>query len=183
MMPAASDKGSTHPWTQGLGKLVGLIGAGSLGMMILVTLADVLGRNLFRPVPGASEIISFLLGVSLFAGLCLITLRQTHIVVGMFADRLPGPLRTAERWFTQVLTLLCMGLIAYMTLSQARMLWTSDYLTSYLELRLAWVVYVMGALAVLAAVAAVLILPAPRWRGAPRAKERVMVSEAKEVTP
>jgi TRAP-type C4-dicarboxylate transport system permease small subunit len=182
MMPAANDKGTGGPLTQGLRKAVGFVGACSLGSMILVTLADVLGRNLFRPVPGASEIISFLLGVSLFAGLCLITLRQTHIVVGMFADRLPGPLRTAERWFTQVLMLLCVGLIAYMTLSQARMLWTSDYLTSYLEIRLAWVVYVMGALAVLAAVAAVLILPAPRWRGAPRAQQRVLNTEVKEVT-
>ncbi|VCU70412.1 Tripartite ATP-independent periplasmic transporters, DctQ component [Pigmentiphaga humi] len=144
---------------RGLSRFAAAVGGTSLAAMILVTFVDVLGRNFYKPLPGASEIVSFLLGIMFFAGLSLVTLERAHISVGVLAEKLPGPLRRVEQVFTWAGSVLCCGLFAWMAVRSSVTLWTTDYLTSYLEIRLAWVVFGMAALAILAVPAALYVRP------------------------
>ena len=74
-------------------RCVGTIAAISLWILVLLTFADVFGRDvLSAPVAGAYEITEFLMGVIIFAALPAATLNREHIVVDLFDALTP-------RWF------------------------------------------------------------------------------------
>ena len=56
----------------------------SLGLMLFLTFVDVMGRYVFgAPVRGALEVTEILMGLLIFAGLPIVTLRREHIVLGL----------------------------------------------------------------------------------------------------
>lgn len=70
-----------------------LVGALGLVVMVLVTLADIVGRAaLHLPVPGVVEIVELALACATFAGIALAFLRGEHVTVDLL-DRAPRPLR------------------------------------------------------------------------------------------
>ena len=70
---------------------VSWIGAGALVLMILVVVANVVGRYLFRkPVLGAVEIVGLLTVVVVFCVLAFTEAKGAHIVVDLFVSRLHG---------------------------------------------------------------------------------------------
>lgn len=77
--------------------------AASLLAMMILTFVDVVGRYAFRaPIFGSSEMISYLLAVTVFAGLAVVTGERNHVTIALFegwrADRLAG---TVRRMFAQ----------------------------------------------------------------------------------
>jgi TRAP-type C4-dicarboxylate transport system permease small subunit len=123
--------------------------------MIALTFVDVLGRQFLSAVPGASEIISMLLGLSFYAGMSLVTRERAHIVVGLAVGRYPPLWRAVETVITRIVSALAMALIAWFVLSNARKLLASQSLTEYLSFKVGYLVYCMGALTVIAALWAV----------------------------
>ena len=56
-----------------------------LFLMMGITFVDVLGRYVFNaPIFGAAEMIQFLLAVTVFSGLVLASLQDSHIAVTIF---------------------------------------------------------------------------------------------------
>ncbi|MGZ0247129.1 MAG: TRAP transporter small permease, partial [Alphaproteobacteria bacterium] len=50
-----------------------------------VTVVDVTGRYAFNsPIPGGVEVIEFLLGLTIFSALPLVTVKRSHITVELF---------------------------------------------------------------------------------------------------
>jgi TRAP-type C4-dicarboxylate transport system permease small subunit len=64
-----------------------------LSAMTLVTVADVIGRNFNRPVPGANEIIGLMLVVVIACGVGFTQKQGQHIAVSVVTDTLPLQLR------------------------------------------------------------------------------------------
>jgi TRAP-type C4-dicarboxylate transport system permease small subunit len=70
---------------------VSWVGAGALVLMIMVVVANVVGRYLFRkPVLGAVEIVGLLTVVVVFCVLAFTEAKGAHIVVDILVSRLHG---------------------------------------------------------------------------------------------
>lgn len=131
-----------------------IIACVALTAMVALTFVDVVGRQFHSAVPGASEIISMLLGISFFAGMSMVARENAHILVGIAVDRYPPALRAVEGLVTRVVSALSMALIAWLTFSQARKLSAAQSLTEFLSFKLAYLAYLMAALAGIATIQA-----------------------------
>jgi TRAP-type C4-dicarboxylate transport system permease small subunit len=70
---------------------VSWVGAGALVLMVLVVVANVVGRYLFRkPVLGAVEMVGLLTVVLVFCVLAFTESKRAHIVVDIVVSRLRG---------------------------------------------------------------------------------------------
>lgn len=95
-----------------LSALEHLMGVVVFAMMIL-TFVDVVGRYLLnKPLPGAAEIISFLLAISLFAGLAAVSGESRHITVTLFQAPLDRRMKRLRTSIVRVFSFLTMLLIA-----------------------------------------------------------------------
>lgn len=99
--------------------MLGLIAGLALLAMMLLTLVDVIGRYGFkRSVFGASEMIEYLMVLSVFAGIALITHRGDHIAVSLFE----GPIqRFAPRLQIHAIRLFSLGCYGVLTWQLWRM--------------------------------------------------------------
>lgn len=128
--------------------LLSAIAAALLFGMAALTFVDVMGRYVFNaPVPGAFEIIEFMLALLIFAGLPLVTLDNGHITVGVL-----------DHWFGRVAievkqvvifttSAAALGFIAERMYSQAVGMTESQRVTGFLELETAPAVFAMSLLA------------------------------------
>jgi TRAP-type C4-dicarboxylate transport system permease small subunit len=70
---------------------VSWVGAGALVLMVLIVVANVVGRYLFRnPVLGAVEMVGLLTVILVFCVLAFTESNGAHIVVDIFVSRLHG---------------------------------------------------------------------------------------------
>ena len=70
---------------------VSWVGAGALVLMVLVVVANVMGRYLFKkPVLGAVEMVGLLTVVVVFCVVAFTEAKGAHIVVDIFVSRLHG---------------------------------------------------------------------------------------------
>ena len=85
----------------------------SVFVMMILTFVDVIGRYLLnKPVPGAAELISFLLAVSLFAGLAIVSGENRHITVTLFQSVLDRRMQRLRIIIVRAFSILTMALIA-----------------------------------------------------------------------
>jgi TRAP-type C4-dicarboxylate transport system permease small subunit len=81
--------------------------------MMMLTFVDVIGRYLLnKPVPGAAEFVSFLLAVSLFAGIAIVSGENRHIAVTLFQPMLDRRMKRLRITIVRVFSVLTMALIA-----------------------------------------------------------------------
>ncbi len=74
-----------------LSHFIGNIGAGLIGAMMLLTVADIVGRLTFnQPVYGALEVSEYMLVVVVFFSAAHCEFTRGHVTIGLFIDRL-GP--------------------------------------------------------------------------------------------
>ena len=92
----------------------------AVAMMFLVS-ADVAGRGIFgSPITGTVEIASaYCMTAIAFLPLGLITLRQEHITVGVFTERLSERVRSALDIFAAIVTLAYTCAVTYQALVMA----------------------------------------------------------------
>jgi TRAP-type C4-dicarboxylate transport system permease small subunit len=123
------------------------IAAVLLFSMMALTFADVLGRYVFiAPIPGAFEVIEFMLALLIFAGLPLVTFDNAHITVSIL-DGLFGP---RALWIKQFVILLAsavaVGFIAERMWAQATDMVEAETITGFLEMEIAPIIYAMSLL-------------------------------------
>jgi TRAP-type C4-dicarboxylate transport system permease small subunit len=97
-------RGVDRTWS-GIGLLLQLIGVFAVFAMFLVTLGDVVGRAVWRPVPGAVEIISFLGGICIALAVPRSSQENCHVIVDMILPRMPRGFRIFMRILTRLLAL------------------------------------------------------------------------------
>lgn len=130
-------------------------------LMMFVTFSDVIGRYFFNsPISGATEIISFLLGLTIFSAFPLVTRDRNHITVGLFERFFYGKVRYFQRLLVLFITMGIVVFVAFLMFDQALTMYFDGALTEYLDLPEAPIVFVFCGLVVLAA----LIFSAVIWR-------------------
>ena len=128
-----------------------------LAVMMLLTFVDVVGRYLFgAPIFGASEMISTMLALVIFAGLGIANARDKHIVVELFDARVRAMSPRVYDVAVQGLSLFVMCLIVYVLFEAAVHASAVNSRTIVLEWSLAWIFGIVAALAALSVVCQIL---------------------------
>ena len=111
--------------------------AATVGSMMLLTFADVIGRYVFNsPIMGAYEITEILMGLMIFGGLPLVSRARGHITVDFLAAALPPRLRAVQTVFLDLMCSLIAGVLAWRTcLYAGRMVQAGE---TTLELKISW---------------------------------------------
>jgi len=124
-----------------------------LFLMMAMTFSDVIGRYFFNsPVSGATEIISFLLGLTVFSAFPLVTLNRSHITVGLLEQFFHGRIRYFQRLFVLLVTIGVVAFVAWLMFDQARGMYEDGTLTEYLDLPEAPIVFACAILTTLATI-------------------------------
>ena len=140
-----------------------LVFLASLQMVLLagLTFVDVVGRYLFnRPINGAQEIASILLGLTIFTALPAITMRENHITVDILRSLFRGRVDHLRRVLVVLATGGAFATLAYVLYRQAGKLAFMEMRTPHLHLRQDLIVYGLFALMVLT----VILLVRPFYR-------------------
>ncbi len=115
--------------------------------MMALTFADVVARYFFNsPIYGASEIIAFMLGLTIFTAFPLVTKDRVHITVGMFENFYKGPVRFVQRLAVLIGTLVFLGLVGLLLWDQGYGMYEAQYLSQYLDVPQAPVVLALAGL-------------------------------------
>jgi TRAP-type C4-dicarboxylate transport system permease small subunit len=92
------------------------VGLAALVGMVLIALIDVIGSEGFQwPLPGSTEITSFLLVIAIAAGLAFSQIAGRHIRVGFLIDKLPRRGKIVLELFSSVLGLGLFAMIGWVT--------------------------------------------------------------------
>lgn len=163
-------------------RLLGPIAALCLFGMMALTFTGVVARYFFdRPIAGAEEIQSFLLGFVVFGGIPLVTYHQRHIAVRSFAALLRGRALFVQRVFVLALTGIGFAFMGYLLLLQALQLQEEGTLSTFLNVPEAPFTYVFaGLMAVAALVAFALLVALLRGRQLAEAYEPTEVALSRD---
>lgn len=119
--------------------------------MMVLTFADVVGRYIFSaPIPGAFEIIEFIMALVIFCGLPLVTILGGHITVSLLDGLVPNRLVWYQRLFIYLFSI---GVAVFLTATlwnQAAVLRESEMATVFLDLPLAPLVTIIAVLSAVA---------------------------------
>jgi TRAP-type C4-dicarboxylate transport system permease small subunit len=141
--------------------------------MMALTFVDVLGRYLLnRPLPGAYEMIAFMMPLMIFAILPRVCYREDHVTVDLLEGLTPSSWR---RWQGSAVSLLgatVIGVLAWRLFVQAVDNGRNDEVSTEHLWPLSIFGYFMAAMSVLASVS-LLVVAVQHWRGTrPAAGER-----------
>jgi TRAP-type transport system small permease protein len=140
-------------------RVLAAVAAASLFLMMALTFVEVVARYfLGTPLSGAEEIKSFLLGITIFSALPLVTWQQRHIAVRSLAALLKGRALSVQRVVVLAGAVAGLSFISYLLADQTRAMAADGTLTAYLDLPEAPIVAVFAALAAFAAFLAATLL-------------------------
>ncbi len=123
--------------------LLGIVSLSVFGMMALV-FANVFSRYLLnQPIAGAEEVIKFLMGLTIFGGLPIVTWNRNHIVVSLFEEFFRGAAKQAQVVFVTLCSMTALGLICYLMYQQGVLHAEARQITNYLGWPLAPIAYAM----------------------------------------
>jgi TRAP-type C4-dicarboxylate transport system permease small subunit len=140
-------------WRRHADALLGAAASAVLLAMMLLTVADVVGRYVFRrPVRGAFEVTELMLVVLIFAGLPLVSFADEHAVMD-FIDRVLGPrARRRLQRAVQAVNTAFMFLLAWLVWRKADRIWGYRDATDVLRIVYGPFVYFMAVTLALAGV-------------------------------
>jgi TRAP-type C4-dicarboxylate transport system permease small subunit len=135
-----------NSWRTTVARLCGWLAAFFLAAMMLLTVADVVGRKLFgRPIHGTYELVELLLTWTFFLALPAVFLRDAHIVVDVIDSRLPRAVPWLKRGALLVAAVI-LGIIAWQSWISAQNALAFGDVTSDLSLPLIlyWIPLLIG---------------------------------------
>jgi len=139
-----------------LDRALGYACAVPLFFIVTITFVDVFARYLFsKPIQGSTEIIQFLMALTIFAGLPLVTRHRLHVTVSLVDSVLKGAVRRGQKVLVDLASFGCCGVIAWELFLQAGEYAKTGNKTIVAELPMAPLAYVMCAFA---AVTCIIIL-------------------------
>lgn len=121
-----------------------------LAVMMVLTLADVIGRYVFNaPIFGASEMITQLMAMVIFSGLGICNARDDHVFVGLFDGHFRVLSPRLYEFLIQGLSIAAMTLIAYVLFEQAVDSYHHDSRTVVLDAPLIFVISAISLLSLI----------------------------------
>ena len=115
--------------------------------MMALTFVDVFARYLFAaPIPGAFEIIQFMMALVIFCALPVVTRKESHITVGLFEAFMVGRVGWVRRLGVLLFSALVVLLLAYQMWRQGDQLREGQHITGFLEVPIAPIAYAMSVL-------------------------------------
>jgi TRAP-type C4-dicarboxylate transport system permease small subunit len=116
-------------------------------VMMALTFIDVLGRYIFAaPLPGAFEMIQFLMPFLIFSVLPILTKEDSHIMVTVLDSILSPRVRWIQALFVQTASGVAVGFICWCLWEQGQKLNEGLYISGYLGWPIGPVAYAMAAL-------------------------------------
>lgn len=123
-----------------------------LAAMTGITFVDVFLRYLFSaPIPGAFEIVEFMLGLMVFASIPLVTRTKGHITVSLFDSFIRGGFRRVIAGLILAFSLAMMLFIAERMYTAAGDMLEADFVSQFLGVSPSPVVYGLSALSLVTA--------------------------------
>ena len=105
-----------------------IIGAGILSFMMFLTMADVVLRYVFRsPIPGAYELIQFMMAVVIPFGIVFCAHEKSHVSVEVVFDLLPAKTQRILYCIVSLIVLVLFLLVSW----QSVVLLDETYVTGY----------------------------------------------------
>lgn len=87
-----------------VGKVLSIIAGTALAVMMFLMAADVVCRYLFNaPIPGALELVEYMMAISIPLSIAFCTAIRSHVSVEMIVEKLPTPLQAAISFVVTVL--------------------------------------------------------------------------------
>ncbi len=128
--------------------LLGVIAALTLFMLMMLTCVDVVGRYFFsRPLPGGFELTELAMGALIFTSLPLVTLRRQHVRVDLVEHLVPVVMRNLQQALLDVVSAVCMGVIAWRLWIRAEGMARAGETTATLQIIVYPLVYYMAVMA------------------------------------
>jgi TRAP-type C4-dicarboxylate transport system permease small subunit len=114
-------------------------------VMMLVTLVDVVGRDLFSaPLPGGFEITEFLLASLIFLGLPMVTAEKAHVDVDLLDSTVPMFLKPLQNFFIGLVNLIAFAVLSWMMWKFAIRTYEYQDTTAVLQIPFAGLVFLMA---------------------------------------
>lgn len=160
MQGDASDQPAALAWIE---PVLSLIAAIMLLAIMSLTFFDVVGRYLLsQPIPGSYELVALGLGILVFAGMPIITLRREHLTVGLFENAFAGPVKPLVQTVIDLIGFAILSLYAWRIWAQASFIGRTGEVMATTGISVAPFAYFMSAMAGLSALLTLLII-ARRW--------------------
>ena len=141
---------------------LGVTSAVVLFLMMAITAVDVTGRYLLNmPLPGGFELTELLLAALIYCGLPLVSWRREHIVIDTFDGFFSPRLKRALDVIAEVICAATLAGVGYLIFRRAARVAEYGDTTNVLKLPLAPIVYLMGAMIVVAALIHISLILVP----------------------
>lgn len=142
-------------------RVLGYACAVPLFLIVALTFFDVFARYLFAsPVQGSAEIVQFLMALTIFAALPIITRHRQNISISMVDSLLKGGARRAQQVLVDLASLGACGVIAWQLAVQANEYAQTGNKTMVVGLPMAPLTYSMAAFAAVTCV----VITRQLWR-------------------
>ena len=116
----------------------------SVFTMMALVFANVFSRYVLnQPIAGAEEVIKFLMGLTIFGGLPIVTWNKNHITVSLFEEFFRGRAKQLQVFFVTLCSVVALALICYLMYQQGLLLAEAKQITNYLGWPFAPIAYVM----------------------------------------
>jgi len=116
----------------------------SVFSMMALVFANVFSRYLLNsPIAGAEEVIKFLMGLTIFGGLPIVTWNRGHITVSLFEEFFRGRAKQVQVFFVTLLSVVALAFICFLMFQQGLSLTEAKQVTNYLGWPFAPIAYVM----------------------------------------
>lgn len=120
-----------------LAKICAGFGGLTLLAMMLLVVAEVLLRSLFRfPIPGTIEMVEVMLVIVLFSGMAAMELTKGHVRVTILTDKFPAVVRRGTLAMADLAAFGAVLIIAWQSLLHAQFLASSGYQSGMLKVPL-----------------------------------------------
>ncbi len=128
-------------------------------IMMIVTLVDVVGRDLFSaPLPGGFEITELLLASLIFLGLPMVTAESAHVDVDLLDSTVPEFLKPLQNIVIGLVNVIAFGVMSWMLWKLALRTYQYEDTTAVLEIPFAGLVFLMAICCTLSTIALVVML-------------------------
>ncbi|WP_286239512.1 TRAP transporter small permease [Neptuniibacter halophilus] len=115
-------------------------------LMMLVTLVDVVGRDLFSaPLPGGFEVTELLLAALIFLGLPMVTAENAHVDVDLLDSTVPAFLKPLQNLLICLVNLIAFAVLSWMLWKFALRTYEYEDTTAILQIPFAGLVFLMAA--------------------------------------
>jgi TRAP-type C4-dicarboxylate transport system permease small subunit len=142
-------------WPRAVANVLSYLAAGLIFALMALTFADVVARYIVNsPIPGAFEVVGFILGIAVFTAIAVVSFRNEHITVSMFDHLFRGRVRWCQQAFVIFVSAVATGFIAYRMFASAEKMRETRQLALMFNVQIAPIVYTM---ALMAAIACLLI--------------------------